>query len=268
MGFLQAYDVQLRYAKQHLDKLAGRTGVNGHDTLLLVEHNPVYTVGLRTEDYGEVEELRLKKLGAEFFKTNRGGLITFHGPGQLVAYPILNLRHFQKSLKNYVATLEQTLINTCRRFGIQARTTEHTGVWVKDKKIAAIGVHCSRYITTHGISLNCDTDLMWFRHIVPCGIPGKDVTSLTRELGKPTSIRDTISPFLQAFEEEFGCELNLTMFDEEDSSLLKTENRSKSPPSGRGGLAEPTGLPNTQYSVRQVSTSATDRAPGNRIPMW
>lgn len=85
------------------------------------------------------EEYRLKNLGAEFHRTNRGGLITFHGPGQLVVYPVLNLNHFRPSMKWYIATLEQTIINTCRRFGIQAQTTTDTGVWVEDRKIASIG---------------------------------------------------------------------------------------------------------------------------------
>lgn len=216
MGFLQAYDVQMRYARQHLDELAGRPHVTGLNTLLLVEHDPVYTVGIRTKDYLEEEAERLRKLGAEFFRTNRGGLITFHGPGQLVAYPILNLMHFTPSVKWYIATLELTIINTCRQFGITAKTTENTGVWVGDRKIAAIGVHGSRYVTTHGISLNCNTDLTWFRHIIPCGIPGKDVTSLTKELGQETPTKSVTQPFLRAFEEEFECEVKYNMLDSND----------------------------------------------------
>ncbi|KAK7499197.1 hypothetical protein BaRGS_00009457 [Batillaria attramentaria] len=220
MGFLQAYDVQLRYMRQHLEELSGRRYAVGLNTLLLVEHDPVYTVGLRTKDYDEIEEKRLKSLGAEFYRTNRGGLITYHGPGQLVAYPILNLTHFKPSIKWYIATLEQTIINACWQFGIQAHTTEDTGVWVDNRKIAAIGVHGSRYVTTHGIALNCDVDLMWFRHIIPCGIRGKDVTSLTKELGKPTPIKSAILPFLRAFEEEFECEVKYRMLDNEDVSFL------------------------------------------------
>lgn len=232
MGFLQAYDIQLRYAQQHLEELAGRPNVVGLNTLLLVEHDPVYTVGIRTKGYDEAEEKRLKSLGAEFFRTNRGGLITFHGPGQLVAYPILNLTHFKPSMRWYICTLEKTIINACRQFGIQARTTEHTGVWVENRKIAAIGVHGRRYITTHGVSLNCDTDLAWFKHILPCGIEDKDVTSLTRELSKPTPIKKAVMPFLRAFEQEFECEIKYNMLDSEDVRLLHPYEDNRNPPAG------------------------------------
>ncbi|KAL8598803.1 hypothetical protein ACOMHN_015382 [Nucella lapillus] len=280
LGFLEACDIQMRYARPHLDEIAGRPNAVGHNTILLVEHSPVYTVGLRTKDYDQIEERRLKNLGAEFYRTNRGGLITFHGPGQLVAYPILNLRHFEPSIRKYVASLELTLIDTCRRFGIQARTTEHTGVWVGDKKIAAIGVHASRFVTTHGVSLNCNPDLGWFRHIVPCGIPGKEVTSLTEQLGVDTPIKKVVAPFLASFQQQFDCELEYGLFDAEDATLLLQgeEEEGELNKGGKDGgkVGHVPIQASQQGGVRLLSTSASAAEsskvapppPPRRLYMW
>ena len=139
MGYQPALKLQNKYAQQHLDYLAGRSTTPGQDTLLVVEHDPVYTVGIRTEGYTEKDVVRLKALGAEFYKTNRGGLITFHGPQQLVVYPILNLKHYGMGMRNYVCGLEKSVIGTCKHYGITACTTSDTGVWVNDKKICAVG---------------------------------------------------------------------------------------------------------------------------------
>lgn len=139
MGFIPAYDIQTHYARRHLEYLTHKFGNPAEDVLLLVEHNPVYTIGIRRDKYTEEDGVRLRKLGAEFYNTNRGGLITFHGPGQLVAYPILNLQNFEPSLKWYVKALENTMTGTCQEYGLDATTTEHTGVWVNDRKIGAIG---------------------------------------------------------------------------------------------------------------------------------
>nr|XP_026484432.1 putative lipoyltransferase 2, mitochondrial [Vanessa tameamea] len=197
------FKIQTSIARKHLDSM--RKGITkNYDTLLLVEHKPVYTVGIR-DDTSKEEILRLRSLGAEFRKTNRGGLITFHGPGQLVAYPIINLKHFRPSVKWYVNSLEETIIQMCEELGIKAGRSPHTGVWVEDDKIAAIGIHASRYVTTHGICLNCDNDLSWFKHIKPCGIEDKGVTSLTKETGSLCSI-DRMTPiFLHHFEKVFDC---------------------------------------------------------------
>ncbi|XP_071949880.1 octanoyl-[acyl-carrier-protein]:protein N-octanoyltransferase LIPT2, mitochondrial-like [Antedon mediterranea] len=177
------------------------------NTLLLCEHNPVYTIGIRTKDYDLNEEERLLKLGAEFLQTDRGGLITFHGPGQLVAYPILYLGDFKKSVRWYICELEKCIIETCRRFDIQSETSPHTGVWVNDKKIAAIGVQCKRFVTCHGLALNCNTDLSWFSNIIPCGIEGKDVTSLTIESGAEVTVEDVIPSFVESFSLQFQCDV-------------------------------------------------------------
>lgn len=175
--------------------------------LILTEHDPVYTVGLRTKNFTIEEEQKLRKLGAEFHKTNRGGLITFHGPGQLVAYPIINLKNFKPSVRWYVCNIEKTIINLCTKYGINAKTTEDTGVWVEDRKICAIGIHASRYITSHGLALNCNTNLQWFKHIVPCGLEGKSVTSLSKELGMETVINDVVPSFISSFQNTFECDV-------------------------------------------------------------
>ncbi|XP_053682038.1 putative lipoyltransferase 2, mitochondrial [Sabethes cyaneus] len=189
------------------------------NVLILTEHDPVYTVGIRTKDYGESEEQRLRALGAQFFRTNRGGLITFHGPGQLVAYPVLNLRNFQPSVRWYVCHIEKTIIELCRRYGVRAGTTEDTGVWVQDRKICAIGIHASRYVTTHGLALNCRNDLSWFEHIVPCGIAGKGVTSLSNETGRPLGL-DAVTPeFLDSFRVTLECDLQ-ELHDDQREVLL------------------------------------------------
>ncbi|KAF5299266.1 hypothetical protein FQA39_LY02439 [Lamprigera yunnana] len=176
------------------------------NTLLLLEHPPVYTIGIRTKDYTVEEEKKLIKTGAEFYRTNRGGLITFHGPGQLVVYPILNLKHFQASMRWYVSQLETTVINLCEHFGLKAQTSPHTGVWIGDNKVVcAIGVHGSRFITSHGIALNCNTNLDWYEHIIPCGIEDKGVTSLTEEVGRNISVEEIIPIFIKSFGTVFDC---------------------------------------------------------------
>lgn len=177
------------------------------NAVFVVEHDPVYTVGIRSKDYPSEVQDSLRRLGADFVRTNRGGLITFHGPGQLVAYPVLYLGSFfkDKSMRRYVCSLEKMIIDICARFQLEAKTTEHTGVWIGDNKIAAIGVHGSRYITTHGIAINCNTDLSWFDHIVPCGIQQKGVTSLTRELGRVVTTAEAYPVLMAAFQQHFDC---------------------------------------------------------------
>lgn len=139
LGFLPALEVQNAIARQHLEKVKVKETSSAKNVLLFYEHTPVFTVGIRKKSVDAKEKRRLEDLGAEFHYTNRGGLVTFHGRGQLVCYPVLNLACFKKSLRWYVASLEKTLIETCKRFGVHAETTCDTGVWVKDNKIAAIG---------------------------------------------------------------------------------------------------------------------------------
>lgn len=189
--------------------------------LMLVEHNPVYTIGLRTKPYSHQDQEKLLKLGAEFYKTNRGGLITFHGPGQLVAYPILNLKQFRPSVKWYVETIEQVVIDLCKHFGVEAGTSPHTGVWVKDNKICAIGIHGSRYVTTHGFALNCNVDLEWFSHIIPCGVEGKGVTSLSRELQEIVTLQYVTPNLLKCFSKRFNCGVDSVIETTDIDTVLK-----------------------------------------------
>ena len=177
------------------------------NSLVLVEHNPVYTIGIRNKGYTEEDENQLRGLGADFYRTNRGGLITFHGPGQLVVYPVINLKEFRTNVRCYVSQIEKTIIRVCAEFGLKGETSPDTGVWIEDRKICAIGIHASRYVTSHGLALNCNTELSWFEHIVPCGIEEKGVTSLSKELLANVRINDAIPVFRRAFADEFECEL-------------------------------------------------------------
>lgn len=158
--------------------------------ILLVEHPPVYTLGKS----GDIDNLLLSEealaaRGASFFHIDRGGDITYHGPGQLVGYPILDLDRFYNDIHCYLRELEEVMIHTCARYGLQAqRIPGRTGVWVGpdekglERKICAMGLRCSRWVTMHGFAFNIDTDLSYFAHIVPCGIDDRGVTSLAREL--------------------------------------------------------------------------------------
>ncbi|KAG0366697.1 hypothetical protein BC939DRAFT_397196 [Gamsiella multidivaricata] len=180
-----------------------------NDLLLLVEHTPTYTNGRRNRGAQAIshkEAVRLQNLGATYVESLRGGEITFHGPGQLVAYPILDLKPIQLSVRCYVSHLEKAIIATCAEWGVQAITTENTGVWISDqKKIAAIGVHVQRYITSHGLALNCNTNLDFFQQIVACGLVGKETTSLSQELNDPSiSVQRVIPTFLKGFGSTFN----------------------------------------------------------------
>ncbi len=184
---------------------ARRRGLIG-DLLLLLEHPPVYTLGRG----GRAEHLLapvewLRRQGADVFEVDRGGDITFHGPGQLVGYPILDLTAWGRDLHRYLRNLEETLIRALAAFGVAAgRKAGYTGVWVDDRKIAAIGVKLnSGWITSHGFALNVSTDLSWFDHIVPCGIRDYGVTSLAAELGRPVTRAAVVGPVVEAFGQVF-----------------------------------------------------------------
>ncbi|XP_023516852.1 octanoyltransferase [Cucurbita pepo subsp. pepo] len=154
------------------------------DTLLSLQHPPTYTLGKRRTDHNLlIPESDLEKLGAELHYTERGGDITFHGPNQAILYPIISLRDIGIGARKYVEKLEQTMMEMAGLYGVRARAGEkgETGVWVGDRKIGAIGVRISSGITSHGLAFNVDPDLSYFKHIVPCGIADKDVTSLRRE---------------------------------------------------------------------------------------
>ena len=184
LGYGDALDLQRRF-------VAERKQGAIPDQLLLLEHDHVVTLGRN----GRMENLlagdeALERAGISFFPTDRGGDVTYHGPGQLVGYPIMDLREWKRDVGAYVRGVEQAIIDTLADFGIDAgRIPKLTGVWVDGKKIAAIGVHISRWVTSHGFALNVSTDLSYFQYIVPCGLT-KPVTSMA-QLGVRASLEET-----------------------------------------------------------------------------
>lgn len=180
--------------------------------LLMVEHPHVYTLGKSGDENNLlVNETFLEKINATYYKINRGGDITYHGPGQLVVYPILDLENFYTDIHKYLRMLEEAVILVLAEYGIPAgRSIKETGVWIDEgtagaRKICAIGVHCSRWVTKHGIGFNINTDLGYFDHIVPCGITGKAVTSMQKELGKTIDMQEVKTKFKKHFSALFGC---------------------------------------------------------------
>jgi lipoate-protein ligase B len=203
VDYLEAWDLQRSLARQ---RALGEIP----DTLLLLEHPPVYTTGRR----GPGGHLRLPEslLGAPLIETDRGGDITFHGPGQIVAYPIIDLRAAGLSVVSYVRALEDTVIRTVRLYGIEASVEcGLTGAWVGNDKIAAIGVRVGKpagpagaWVTGHGLALNVDVDLGWFERIVPCGITDRGVTSIKALTGQAPPLPDVAETLAVAFGKVFG----------------------------------------------------------------
>lgn len=188
------------------DRIAGRLP---HDVLLLLEHDPVVTLG-RTSQPAHV----LRSEGIDVVEVERGGDVTFHGPGQLVGYPILDLGGYRQDLHWYLRTLEQALIDALGVLEIPAeRNPGLTGVWTRGRKIASIGIHVKQWVTWHGFALNVTTDLVSFDRIVPCGIPGVVMTSVARERGAgstaPALWDETVQAVLQGFESAFGVTTRL-----------------------------------------------------------
>ena len=191
---------------QQLELVASRQSDKAPDTLILTEHNPVFTIGARpgAENHLVWTEQILAQQGIQVVKTNRGGDITYHGPGQIVGYPIMSLRK-QKDLHAYLRDLEEVLIRTVAHFGIEAsRRDGKTGIWIDDRKIAAIGVAVKTWITYHGFALNVDPDLNHFAGIVPCGITDGTVTSFAQECTNPPLIGQVKARLVKEFWEVFG----------------------------------------------------------------
>ena len=176
------------------------------DTLLLLEHPHIYTLGRRGRRADIlVDDDALRRLGVEMYVTDRGGETTYHGPGQLVGYPIVDLRRWGGGVRRYVETLERALIGALAEYGIAAHSDgKPTGVWVADAKIAAIGVRVSRHVTMHGFALNVCPDLSFFDHIVPCGMADGRVTSMAQEIGREVAVADAAQAMTQAFGRAFG----------------------------------------------------------------
>lgn len=195
--------------------LPGEAAAATQHYLLLVEHPPVYTLGKSgKEEHVLINEAERAKRGVEYFKTNRGGDITFHGPGQIVGYPVMDLEKFYTDIGRYLRSLEEVIILTLNDYGIRGeRSPGETGVWIepdvkgRERKICAMGVRCSRWITMHGFAFNVNTDLAYFEHIVPCGIRDKQVTSLQQELGRDVDMAEVKEKVKLNFENVFGVRL-------------------------------------------------------------
>src|SRR3954463_9233387 len=199
--YSEALELQRNVARDRI------SGAISQDVLLLVEHPPVVTLGRASKEKHLVASPAfLRSKGVELFEVERGGDVTFHGPGQLVGYPIMDLKKHRQDLHWYLRKIEEALINTLADFGIPGeRNTAYTGVWTRGKKIASIGVHAREWVTWHGFALNVTTDLSYFDLIVPCGIPGVVMTSIAHESGSDEiwaqDVRDRISvKFAEAFD--------------------------------------------------------------------
>ena len=181
------------------------------DQLLLLEHPHVYTLGKRGKESDVTATAeRLKELGAEVHRVDRGGQATYHGPGQLVGYPIIGLRRWGGGPLRYVQALEQVLITTLAELGIDAQSEDRPiGVWVGDAKIAAIGVRISQGVTMHGFALNVCPDLSYFGHIVPCGIPDGGVTSISKLLSKKVEVEEVAPALVQHFGRALGLSMEI-----------------------------------------------------------
>lgn len=212
MSYKHAWDLQEGLLQKNVQlKSANETRSTTQHHLLLVEHPPVYTLGKNGNKTNLlIDEESALKQGIEFFHINRGGDITFHGPDQLVGYPILDLDKFKPDLGWYLRSLEEVIILTLADFGLSGeRSKGETGVWLdvgipgKDRKICAMGIRCSRWITMHGFALNVNTNLNYFGNIIPCGIRNKQVTSLQHELGKRVDMatvkQNVVSNFAKVF---------------------------------------------------------------------
>ena len=180
---------------------AKRINIEIEDTLILVEHEPVYTLGKNAD---ENHLLQNRDESVDVFQIERGGDITFHGPGQLVGYPILDLSNYKKSVSWYMRTLEQVTIDVLDEIGIEAKRSEGlTGVWVGDEKIAAQGVRISRWVTMHGFALNVNTDLSFYDGIIPCGIFDHGVTSIEQLLGEKQDMETVKQVVIKKFNQHF-----------------------------------------------------------------
>jgi lipoyl(octanoyl) transferase len=181
------------------------------DLLLVLEHPPVITLGVKGDggrSHITAAPAHLEALGIRVFEAGRGGDVTYHGPGQIVAYPILDLRPDRCDVHRYVRDIEEVMIRVCAAHGVAAgRIAGLTGVWVGDEKIGAIGIRMSRWITSHGLAFNVATRLEHFNLIVPCGIGDRGVTSLERATGRPLRLEAVEDELIETFAEVFGCEI-------------------------------------------------------------
>lgn len=216
--YRQAWELQTRlFDRTRARKTANRTAEHPlptEDFLLLTQHPPVYTLGRHGDpSHLLVSPETLQREGVGFFRIDRGGDITFHGPGQIVGYPILDLDHFTPDIHRYVFLLEETVIRTLADFAVTAgRVAGRSGAWIEPespraRKICAVGVRTSRWVTMHGFALNVNTPLEYFRQIVPCGISDRGVTSLAQETGGEIPLSRVKDRLLTHFADVFACRL-------------------------------------------------------------
>jgi lipoyl(octanoyl) transferase len=202
VDYAEAHDLQKRLQAK---RIAGDID----DTVLLLEHPPVLTLGRSAKEQhvlapAEVLEAR----GITVHEVGRGGDVTYHGPGQLVAYPIVDLKPDRKDVRKYVWSLEETMIRTCADFGLSAaRVDGLNGAWIGDRKVGAVGVRISRWVTMHGLALNANSDLSHFELIVPCGIQDRAVTSISNELERTVTVRDLIEPMAAHFARLYDADI-------------------------------------------------------------
>lgn len=209
MPYKEAWDFQETLLKANVKAKSEGRPTQHH--LLFVEHPPVYTLGKSGKmEHVLLNEEQLSEQGIEFFRTNRGGDITFHGPQQIVGYPIFDLERIYTDIGRYLRELEEVIIRVLAVYGIKGeRSAGETGVWIeagvpgRERKICAMGVRCSRWVTMHGFALNVNTDLQYFNHIIPCGIQDKQVTSMEKELGRKLDMEEVRGELRSAFEEVF-----------------------------------------------------------------
>ena len=170
-----------------------------HEYLILVEHEHVYTLGKNANSSNILNK------ACDIIQTDRGGDVTYHGPGQLVAYPIINLKKRKIGVKSYVKMIEQLISNTLMYYGLETHVPiKETGVWVEDKKIGSIGIHVSRGVTMHGLAININTDLSYFDNIISCGIEGVKMTTIDKELGKKIAMNDIKKQLISNFNKIFN----------------------------------------------------------------
>ncbi len=202
VDYAEAHRVQKELQSK---RIAGEIG----DTVLLLEHPPVLTMGRSAkEQHVLAPREALEARGISVHHVGRGGDVTYHGPGQLVAYPIIDLKPDRKDVRKYVSSLEEAMIRSCAEFGLTAARVEGlNGAWIGDRKVGAVGVRISRWVTMHGLALNVNSDLRHFEMIVPCGIADKGVTSLCSELGRPVHVSDVIEPLARHFAKLYDAEI-------------------------------------------------------------
>lgn len=211
--YKQTWDYQEELLQQKIK--AKQENLNQPDYLLFVEHNPVYTLGKNGKEKNLlINDQMLAARGIEFFHINRGGDITFHGPEQLVGYPVLDLDNYKTDLGWYLRSLEEVIILTIGEYGLKGeRSKGETGVWLdaaikgKERKICAMGIRCSRWITMHGFALNVNVDLNYFNFITPCGIQDKQVTSMQKELGYAVDMKEVKAKLVKNFEQVFDSRI-------------------------------------------------------------